>query len=397
MIGFASADERVAARPDPPPSIERLKPHLLDATMFWNPSGGVRRYVVAKRLWIRRHGGWRHTLATPRPDADTFDALAVPSLPLPGSAGAYRLPWQRAASASLLCRAGPDLIEAGDPYRLAWSALDAARTLGIPAVAFCHSNLAQMAALAAGPRWSRAAERVARRYAAHLYNQFDLVLAPSQAMVAHLHDWGVSAALQQPLGVDTRVFAPCRRRERWHELLGLPADARLLVYAGRFAPEKNLATLVEATRRLGPRYWLIAVGSGPAPPRGERVVVLPALRDAGALATVLAGADLFVHAGAQETFGLSVLEALACGVPVVARAAEGLAELVDDSVGRGITAGTPAAFADAIAGVLDRDAQPLREAARRRALAHDWEQVLPALWTHYRRLLHACPARRMPR
>lgn len=388
-----ASDEAVAAHRDPPRAVESSKPHLLDATMFWNPSGGVRRYVVAKRQWIRSHAGWRHTLATPRPDDDAGDALAVPSLPLPGSAGAYRLPWQRAAAARLLCRAEPDLIEAGDPYRLAWSVLDAARTLGVPAVAFCHSNLEQMAALVAGPRWSGAAQRVARRYATHLYSQFDLVLAPSRAMVAHLRDWGVAAALQQPLGVDTCVFVPWRRRERWRELLGLPADARLLIYAGRFAPEKNLATLVEATRLLGPRHWLIAVGSGPAPPQGERVIVLPALRDAGALATVLAGADVFVHAGAQETFGLSVLEAMACGLPVVARAAEGLAELVDGSVGHGVGAGTPAVFADAIADVLERDTQPLREAARRRALAHDWEEVLPTLWTHYRRLLHSCPAR----
>jgi alpha-1,6-mannosyltransferase len=387
-------DAQVAARLGSPAS-RALAPHLLDATMFWNPSGGVRRYVVAKRQWIRSHAGWRHTLATPRPDADAGNALAVPSLPLPGSAGAYRLPWQRAAAAQLLCRAEPDLIEAGDPYRLAWSALDAARTLGIPAVAFCHSNLEQMAALAVGPRWRGAAQRVARRYAAHLYTQFDLVLAPSRAMVAHLREWGVAAALQQPLGVDTRVFAPWRRRERWHELLGLPADARLLIYSGRFAPEKNLATLVEATRRLGPRHWLIAVGSGPSPPQGERVIVLPALRHAGALATVLAGADVFVHAGAQETFGLSVLEAMSCGLPVVARAAEGLAELVDSSVGRGVAAGTPAAFADAIADVLERDAEPLREAARRRALAHDWEQVLPALCTHYRKLLRSRAAREL--
>ena len=392
-MSWIAAEEQVAACRDITGSHEPARPHLLDATMFWNPSGGVRRYVVAKRQWIRSHPGWRHTLATPRPDGDAGDALAVPSLPLPGSAGAYRLPWRRAAAASLLCRAGPDLIEAGDPYRLAWSALDAAHTLGIPAVAFCHSNLEQMAGLAAGPHWRDAAQRVARRYAAHLYGQFDLVLAPSRAMLAHLHDWGVGAARLQPLGVDTRVFEPCRRRAHWRELLGLPDDARLLVYAGRFAPEKNLPTLVAATRRLGPHHWLIAVGSGPAPPHGERVIVLPALHDPGVLATVLASADVFVHAGAQETFGLSVLEAMACGLPVVARAAEGLAELVDDSVGHGVAGDTPAAFADAIADLLARDTQPLREAARRRALAHDWEQVLPALWGHYRRLLRAPAAR----
>ena len=74
-------------------------PHLLDATMFWNPSGGVRRYVVAKRAFIdARRPGWRHTVATPTPDDD--QQLRVPALPLPGSGGAYRLPWRRATRAT---------------------------------------------------------------------------------------------------------------------------------------------------------------------------------------------------------------------------------------------------------------------------------------------------------
>ena len=363
--------------------------------MFWNPSGGVRRYVVAKRRWLQRHAGWRHTVATPLPDADA--SLAVPSLPLPGSAGAYRLPWRRAAAARVLCGARPDLIEAADPYRLAWSALDAARALGIPALAFCHSNLEQMAGLAAHDRCRAAAERLARRYAAHLYGQFDLVLAPSRAMLAHLHDWGVSQARHQPLGVDTAVFTPQRRSTHWRASLGLPADARLLVYTGRFAPEKNLPTLVAAAERLGAPHWLIAVGAGAQPPRGSRIIVLSAIRDPGTLASLLASADVFVHAGAQETFGLAALEALACGLPVVARAAEGLGELVDASVGLGVASGATAAFAEAIADVLARDPQPLRDAARARALAHDWDLVVPALCRHYQRLLRNGPTpRAMP-
>jgi alpha-1,6-mannosyltransferase len=373
-------------------------PHLLDATMFWNPSGGVRRYVTAKRRWLRQRAGWWHTLATSG-QAETGrlgETVQIRGLPLPGSKGAYRMPWRREADANAIRRVGPDLIEAGDPYRLAWSALDAARSLRIPAIAFCHSNLEQLAALAMAPRWRAGAMSLARRYARHLYSRFDLVLAPSRAMCDHLQDWGVAHAVHQPLGVDTRVFAPPRIDLAWRASLGLPGDARILMFAGRFAAEKHLATLVEATRLLGDRHWLVAIGAGPSPPVGERVLVLPPVTSAKALAGMLASADVFVHAGDQETFGLASLEAMACGVPVVARAAEGLGELVDASVGAAVDRGTPEAFAEAIEDVLRRESEPLRAAARARALMHDWDHVMPALHARYRELLAAGPSRSVP-
>ncbi|MEP6558295.1 MAG: glycosyltransferase [Burkholderiales bacterium] len=362
-------------------------PHLLDATMFWNPSGGVRRYVLAKRQFAQAyHPHWRHTIANPTPDA--ADQLRVPGWPLPGSGGSYRLPWRRAATARLLAAARPDLIEAADPYRLGWAALDAAAQLSVPAVAFCHSNLDQLARSAlGGGRAGALAARAARRYAVHLYRHFDLVLAPSEAMATHLRGWGVPRVQRQPLGVDCKVFHPDRGDPAWRSALGLPADARLLVFAGRFAPEKNLSVLVDAVRQLGPRYWLLAIGAGPQPPRGERVICHPLQLDAVQLATALASSDVFVHAGAQETFGLSVLEALACGTPVVARAAEGLAELVDAPVGLGVGSGRTDAFAEAITAVCEQPRAALSAAARARAAGYAWDQVLPPLWQQYGRLM----------
>ncbi|TMH07198.1 MAG: glycosyltransferase family 1 protein [Betaproteobacteria bacterium] len=342
--------------------------HVVDATMFWSRTGGgVRRYLEAKDRWLRRQGAWRHTIASPV--ADLPGMARVPAFPLPGSGG-YRLPLDRATLARRLTALAPDVIEAGDPYRLAWAALDAAHALGIPALAFCHARFAETAA------------RVARRYACHLYSKFDLVLAPSEAMRRHLLEWGVPRVARQPLGVNAQLFHPRRASRTWRARLGIADDTRLLVYAGRFAPEKHLDVLIEAVQCLGAPYLLLLIGTGPLRPQGERVRVLPHLRDARQLATALASADAFVHAGDQETFGLSVLEAMACGTPAVARAAEGLAELVDELVGIGVT--QHALFAG--------DLAARSRAARERAEAHDWSRVLPLLLSHYRRLLNA-PAR----
>ena len=124
--------------------------HLVDATMFWSPTGGgVRRYLQTKHAWLARDPHWRHSIAVPRVDEASGDAAtaSLPSWPLPWSGG-YRLPIARRAIARVLVDLAPDLIEAGDPYRVAWGALDAAHTRGIPALAMCHSNIVALAAAA---------------------------------------------------------------------------------------------------------------------------------------------------------------------------------------------------------------------------------------------------------
>jgi len=214
------------------------------------------------------------------------------------------------------------------------------------------------------------------------------VLAPSRSMQRVLQELGLAQVQQQPLGVDSATFHPARRDPAWRRGLGLAADDRVLLYAGRFAPEKHLPLLAAAVRRLGPRYRLVAIGGGPVPPRGAQVLVLPYEPHARRLARSVASSDAFVHAGDQETFGLGVLEAMACGTPVVVRAAAGLAELVEGGAGIGVESAHEEDWAAAIAAVFaagDHAARVRR--ARARAEAHDWQCVLPALLQHYQRLL----------
>ena len=361
--------------------------HIVDATMFWSATGGgVRRYLLTKHVWLTRRAGWRHTIAVPGNDRSAGHAV-LPSVALPGSGG-YRLPLRRGAIARVLCALEPDLLEAGDPYRVAWSVLDAAGSLAVPAVATCHSNLEAMARLAGGRRFGGAAAKLARRYAKHLYGGFDLVLAPSRSMRRHLLDWGVERVAWQPLGVDTTAFHPSLASPTWRAEHGIAADARVLVYAGRFAPEKQLDVLADAVARLGAPYLLVAIGAGPAPPpAGDRVRVLPFVAGVAALARALASADAFVHAGDQETFGLSALAAMACATPIVVRKAEGLAELADGCCGLAVEHGSGVGFAEAIAGLFDGDRSAQRAAARARAEAGDWERILPDLLGHYQRLI----------
>lgn len=361
---------------------ETAAPHIVDVTMFISPtSGGVRRYLEEKHAWLQRQGSWRHTVVAPV-DAAPGDSVVVPGVPLPFSHG-YRIVLDRTKAARTIEALRPDLIEAGDPYRLAWSVLDAGQRLNVPTVAFCHSNLERLAEQTFG----KMAGRAVRTYIHRLYSQFDLILAPSRWMCEQLRDNGLHQVEWQPLGVDTQTFHPQRRDPAWKMRLGLPESARVLLYIGRFAAEKHLDTLAAAVAALGPPYVLVAIGAGPHPPVGEQVRVLCFENDLPELARAVASADAFVHAGDQETFGLAALEALACGVPLIARPVAGLAELIDDSVGVPVADASPGAFADAIEELFADDPQRFAIAARRRAERHDWQAVMPRLLARYARLI----------
>lgn len=366
--------------------------------MFWGATGGVKRVLTAKHERLRALG-WRHTIVAP--GAQGPGLIDCGGLPLPRSGG-YRVVLGTARAQRQMAFAEPDLIECADPYTLAWGALATARRLQVPAVAFCHSDLPALAARvaggASGTRLGRAAERMAQRYLARLYARFDLVLAPSRGLAERLTAWGVPRVATQPLGVDCSVFNPQARDDAWRDALcrahHLPPATRLLAYTGRFAIEKNLPLIADAVRLLGPGHVLLAVGNGPVPPTGSQVLTLPPEHDARRLARLVASADAYVHAGDQETFGLGVLEAMACGTPVVVAAAGGLQELARDA-GQLVAQPRPHAWAEAISASLGSCNASLRRTALARAQAQDWPWVMAQMTQRYAALLGR-PASALP-
>ena len=308
--------------------------HLVDTTMFFaSEGGGVGRYLAAKHHWLAAHSSVRHTIGAPGPHDEIGDngVITVASPALPGLHG-YRFPLRMSRWTECLVALEPDVIEAGDPYAPAWAALRAGQRLAVPVVGFYHSDLVRLI----GARIGRWIQPSVARYVRNLYSNFDLIIAPSRYVHAKLTALGLTQIVCRPLGVDINVFHPSRRDPALRSELGLAPNVRLAIFAGRFAREKNLNVLLDAFKRLGPRYHLLLVGSGMGLPAQSNITVFPYQRSAEALARLMASSDLLVHAGDQETFGLIVLEAMACGRPVVAANAGGLAELV--SAGTGILA-----------------------------------------------------------
>jgi len=363
--------------------------HLVDTTLFYSPtSGGVKRYLSAKHAWLAAHTAWEHTIVVPGRDAqlERGGVCTLSGYPVPGTFN-YRLPLNPRRWTRLLDALEPTLIEAGDAFHPAWCGWRVAQRRGIPLVGFYHSNLPQLA----GRRscgWFT--EPVIRRYLRLLYERCDLVFAPSRLMCEYLRALGVQHAVHQPLGVDAEVFNPARRSGALRARLGLAPATRVLVYAGRFAREKNLPVLLQAFARLGARYHLLLIGGERAARAADNVTMIPYRRDSLELAQWLASADALVHAGTKETFGLVVLEAMACGRPVIAARAGAFPELVDESVGVLAKPDCSASLAAAVAGLYERDLEAIGAAARARVLRHfTWNRAFHAQIATYNSLVGA--------
>jgi len=366
--------------------------HIVDATLFFSPtSGGVKRYLLAKHEWMRNHTSWRHSIVVPGEHSthEPGDVSTVEGRLVPGAFN-YRLPlnplrWSRAIDAL-----EPDLIEVGDAFHPAWAASCVANRRGIPLIGFYHSNFPELA----GRRLGSAIQKLIEWYVRLTYQRCEQVLAPSHYMCAYLHDLGISHATHQPLGVDVETFSPLRRSNRLRAELGLPADTRLLVFAGRFSAEKNIPVLLETFSLLGAPYHLLLIG-GDGSGRTGNITRLPYCRDNRVLAGYLASADAFVHAGMHETFGLVILEALACGRPVAAMRAGAVPELLDPSMGvlaepHHEPARAAENLAAAIAALYGRDLDALGNAARAHVLGNfSWNRAFQGLMARYQATVSA--------
>ncbi len=353
---------------------------LIDTTMYYAPrSGGVKRYLLAKQGWMASNRPRvEHTLVVPGAEdrAPRRGIATVASARLPFGRG-YRWPASKKAWADRIEALSPDVIEAGDPYVPGVAAIEAGQRLGVPIIGVCHSDPAILAALHFGA-W---AEKPVRKRLERLYRRFDRVVAPSRYIAERLADAGVERVVLQHWGVDVDTFEPSGRNPAaLRERLGLDARHKLLVFAGRPAKEKRVDVLVEAAERLGPDYRLLLIGAGENCVPGSNTIVMPYEKNATKLAAMVASCDLFVHANDREMFGLIVLEAMACGLPVVGVRGGGVAELIDDEVGALAEQPTGADLAAVIEAVLGGDYRAMGDAARRRAVARFvWDRTFENL------------------
>ncbi len=383
---------------------------ICDIAQFHSPlGGGVKRYLHDKRLRLEARPGSRHVLIIPsyRNHVTAGPGHAVyeiESMRLPGSKS-YRMLLNKQRILEAVRREKPDLIEIGDPYRTAWIGLEAGRQLGIPVVAFYHSDfpraLDRTIVRFSGKLIARALSAPIRRYIKRLYNRMDATIVASSHLVDTLRRGGIQRIEHIPLGTDTTLFRPRDSRGRVRAEFGVPPEARLLLFVGRLAREKGIKNLIGALDRLAPDsppVHLALVGDGELDDwvhleanRRPNLTWLPYCESAERLADLYSAADLFVHAGRWETFGIVSLEAQACGTPVLAVRGGGLEESLScEKAPLLAAAGTPEALAAALDGALARPfVSPAERVARHHALADRFsiDRTFEKIFALYQRLI----------
>jgi phosphatidylinositol alpha 1,6-mannosyltransferase len=329
----------------------------------------------------------------PGPDSYAgFPVVAVPGVGLPG----YRefklgLPTRRVEK--VLRGFRPDVVHLASPIALGAAGARAARRIGVPCVAVFQTDIAGFAR----QYGFRGTDAMIWSWIRHIHRQAEVTLVPSRASYEQLRAQGIPRLAMWRRGVDAERFDPRYRDAALRErLLG---DREVIVgYVGRLAGDKRVHLLAHLADIRGVR--IVAVGDGPAA-AGLRTLIpdaaLPGFLSGRALSAAYASFDVFVHTGADDTFGQVVQEAMASGVPVVAPAVGGPMDLVEP--GRTGLLFEPDDTADlrrCVASlVADPDARAAYgKAARETVLHRSWSAVCAELVDHYKSALspYVCAA-----
>lgn len=321
--------------------------------------------------------------------------VSLPSFAIPGR-GEYRIPIGLVGEAKREFEAfRPNIVHVASPDRAARQGAKWARDNGVPVLASVHTRFETY------PQYYHLGfmEPVVEAWLRKLYRRCDALVAPSDGMVEVLQrqrmhrDIGIWSR-----GVNRTIFNPGVRDLALRRGVGIEDEEVAIGFLGRVVMEKGLpefaAAMNELTRR-GVPHKVLVLGDGPA--RDWFAKEVPEARFAGYLMGAelgrwVAGMDVFFNPSITETFGNVTLEAMACGVPVVAARATGATTLVrDGETGTLVEPGNIPAFADALQRYVENAS--LRQAhgagGEARSKLFDWDTINRGMADTYLRLVTA--------
>ena len=310
----------------------------------------------------------------------------VPARPVPGDPEDRLVRWgamHDAVEAEL--ERGCDLIHIQTPFVAHYAGCSAARRYGTPVIATYHTLFEEYLkhyAPFVPAAWLRG---LARTFSRRQCNALDAVIVPSRAIHQRLTQYGVTAPMHiLPTGVSLGQARPGARAS-FRARHGIAADRPVALFVGRVAHEKNidfLLDVVDLTRESVRDILLVIAGEGPALKSLQKTVGDRGLKEcvqfigyldrATELPDCYATADAFVFASRTETQGLVLLEAMQAGLPVVALAEMGTADILGARRGARVPADNPYAFALELASLLKDGETRGQLSAEGQAYAAEW-------------------------
>ncbi len=338
---------------------ESLRAHGVDVVLVAPAYGGEK-----EEEWIRR----------------------VPARQVPGDPEDRLAHWgamNRAVEAAL--SEGGDLVHVQTPFLAHYAGSRMARRFRVPVVATYHTLFEEYLAHYVPLVPSSWLKVLARRLSQRQCNALDAVIVPSTAMRHRLTEYGVTAR-QHVLPTGVSLNTPTEGARSWFRIRhDIDEAKRVALYVGRVAHEKNIDFLLDVAEQASewvPDLLLVIAGDGPALPAlrqavdkrglGDRVRFIGYLDRASELPACYAAADAFVFASRTETQGLVLLEAMATGLPVVALAEMGTADILRSERGALVPDGNPYAFALSLTRLLNDEGLRRQLSAEALRYAAEW-------------------------
>jgi len=319
----------------------------------------------------------------------TGDLVSIPAVPIP-LREEYKLPIALPARVKRdLADFNPNVVHVASPDIVSHRAVTWARRKKVAAVASVHTRFETYLSY----YHLEVVEPLVRAMLRRFYHRCEVVMAPSESMAAILRAQRMNRDIAiWARGIDRDQFNPGRRDMEWRRSLGIADDEMVVAFLGRVVMEKGLDLFSEAVRAFaerGHKHRVLVIGEGPARPWFEQQLpdaVFLGEQTGTDLARALASSDVLLNPSVTESFGNVTLEAMACGVAVVAAVASGTTSLVRHGhSGTLVDATEVDEFADALeAYALDPELRRRHgQAGLEFAMTMDWDTINSAVIRTY--------------
>ncbi len=237
-----------------------------------------------------------------------------------------------------------DVYHIHDPFPIGMAAMRSAKRRRKPIVGTFHTRFAEYFPYHAGRFFFTDATKkigsdLAWIFLRNFYKRCSVVTVPTMEMLRVLGSRGIERVTVISNGIDLKAFRPTYSKGEARRIVDVPEGMVVFLYLGRMSVEKRIEVLLKAYRMVeGDDTLLIMAGSGPQLEKYERYA-----RDLGIgnirflgqvpdhlVSPLYCASDVFISPSDTETFGLTFLEAMTCGLPVIGVDAGGAGEVISE-------------------------------------------------------------------